>query len=193
MEREIDGNPDSAPTRYVGAAIAIHWVSALLIISQVILGLKFADMPKGPERMDLFAWHKTVGVAILLLAILRLVVRLRNPPPPLPALVPVWQRVTAVWTHRLLYFFMFALPLTGLMIISDHAVGGMTTLKFGIPFPVIPVPIPDEVHGLLAWGLMGLLALHVAAALKHQLMDGPIVSRRMSPFGSAPGSDVVAR
>lgn len=185
MDREIDGNPDSVPTRYVHAAIAIHWFSALLIISQVILGLKFADLPKGPGRLDLFTWHKTIGVAILLLAIVRLAVRLKNPPPPLPAMISGWQRVTAVWTHRLLYFFMFALPITGLMIISDHAVGGMTKLKLGIPFPVIPVPIPDEVHGLLAWGLIALLGLHIAAALKHQIMDGPIVSRRMSPFGAA--------
>ncbi|MEO7786860.1 MAG: cytochrome b/b6 domain-containing protein, partial [Sphingomicrobium sp.] len=112
--------------------------------------------------------------------------RLRNPAPPLPAIVPRWQRVSAVWTHWLLYFFMFALPLTGLMIISEHAVHGMTKLKGDIPFPVIPLPLPDEVHSLLAWGLVALLALHVAAALKHQFMDGPVVSRRMSPFDPGP-------
>ena len=186
MEREVDGNPGSVPTRYVGAAVAIHWLSALLIISQLIIGLKFADMPKGPEKMDLFTWHKTIGVLILLLALGRLAVRLSNPAPPLPALVPHWQRLTAVWTHRLLYFFMLALPFTGLMLIADHAKSGMTTLLGGIPFPVIPVPIPEELHGLLAWGLIGLLGLHIAAALKHRIMDGPIVSRRMSPVGGAP-------
>lgn len=186
MDREVDGNPGSVPTRYVGAAIAIHWISALLIIGQLIVGLKFADMPKGPARLELFTWHKTIGVAILLLALARLAVRLMNPPPPLPGFVPHWQRMTAVWTHRLLYFFMLALPITGLMIISDRAKNGMTTLLGGIPFPVIPVPIPDEIHGLLAWGLIGLLGLHILAALKHHFMDGPVVSRRMSPFGAGP-------
>jgi cytochrome b561 len=182
----VDGTTQQTPQRYVGAAIAIHWISALLIISQLLIGLKFADMPKGPERADLFTWHKTIGVTILLLAVARIAVRLMNPPPPLPTMIPHWQRLAAAWSHRLLYFFMFALPLTGLMIISDHAKNGMTTLLGGIPFPVIPVAIPDEVHGLLAWGLIGLLALHIAAALKHQFMDGPIVSRRMSPFGPGP-------
>lgn len=80
---------------------------------------------------------------------------------------------------------MLALPVTGLMIIADHAVGGMTQLKFGLPFPVIPVPIPDEVHSWLAWSLIWLLGLHILAAIKHQVMDGHIVSRRMSPFGPA--------
>ncbi|MEO6248704.1 MAG: cytochrome b [Sphingomicrobium sp.] len=185
MNREVDGNPGSVPTHYGAATVAIHWLSALLIISQIIIGLAFADMPKGPARMDLFGWHKTIGVVILLLAVGRLAVRLANPPPPLPAMIPHWQRVSAVWTHRLLYFFILVLPLTGLMIISDHAVGGMTMLNFGIPFPVVPILIPDAVHGLLAWGLIGLLGLHVAAALKHQFMDGPVVSRRMSPFGAS--------
>ena len=185
MHGETDENPQSASTRYISTAIAIHWFSALLIVSQIILGLKFADMPKGSERVDLFTWHKTIGVAILLLAIGRLVVRLINPPPPLPVKVPGWQRMTAVWTHRMLYFLMIALPITGLMIIADHAVGGMTELKFGLFFPVISVPIPDEVHSWLAWGLIWLLGLHILAALKQQVMDGPIVSRRMSPFGAA--------
>ncbi len=185
MDREVDGNPLSVPTRYTSTAIAIHWVSALLIISQIIVGLKFADMPKGPERMDLFAWHKTIGVAILLLAVCRLLVRIKNPPPPLPSAVPLWQRTAAVWSHRALYFLMLALPVTGLMIIADHAVGGMTHLKFGLPFPVIPVPIPDEVHSWLAWSLIWLLGLHILAAIKHRVMDGPVVSRRMSPLGPA--------
>ena len=185
MNQELESNPLSIPTRYVSAAIAIHWISALLIISQIIVGLKFADMPKGPERMDLFAWHKTIGVAILFLAVCRLGVRIKNPPPALPSLVPLWQRGAAVWSHRTLYFLMLALPITGLMIIADHAVGGLTRLKFGLPFPVIPVPIPDEVHSWLAWGLIWLLGLHVLAAIKHQVMDGPIVSRRMSPLGPA--------
>ncbi|MEO5640579.1 MAG: cytochrome b [Sphingomicrobium sp.] len=184
MDREIDGNPDSVPTRYVHAAIAIHWLSALLIISQIILGLKFADMPKGPERIELFTWHKTIGVAILLLAVVRLAVRLTNPAPPLPAMIPGWQRLTAVWSHRFLYFLMFALPITGLSLVSKRAVGGMTELIGGLKFPVIPLGPVGEAHSLLAWGMIGLLGLHVAAALKHKIMDGPVVSRRMSPFGA---------
>ena len=76
---------------------------------------------------------------------------------------------------------MLALPITGLMIISDRAKNGMTTLLGGIPFPVIPVPIPDEIHGLLAWGLIGLLGLHILAALKHHFFDKDDILARMLP------------
>ena len=186
MDREIDGNPDSLPTRYVHAAIAIHWISSALIISQIILGLKFADMPKGAEKMELFTWHKTIGVAILLLAVARLIVRLKNPPPPLPAALPLWQRIAATWSHRFLYFLIFALPITGLSLVADHAKNGMTTLLGGIPFPAINLGPIGEAHSFLAWGMIGLLGLHILGALKHQVMDGPVVSRRMSPFGAAP-------
>jgi cytochrome b561 len=86
----------------------------------------------------------------------------------------------------MLYVLMLALPVTGLMLVADHAVGGLTQLNFGLSFPVIPVPIPHELRSWLAWCLIWLLGLHILAALKLQVMDGPIVSRRMSPFGAAP-------
>lgn len=187
MDREVDGNLDSVPTHYSAVAVTIHWISALLIISQIVIGLKFGDLPKGagPEKIHLFTWHKTIGVAILLLAVLRIVVRLLNKPPPLPATLPRWQREMAVWNHRLFYFLLFALPLTGLSLVSKRAVGGMTDLLGGLKFPVVPLGPVGEAHSLLAWGLIALLALHVAAAFKHQFFDGPLVSRRMSPFGGS--------
>lgn len=188
MDHEVDGNPQSVPTRYSTAALVVHWFSALLILSQIIIGLTFGDMPRSPARGQLFAWHKTVGVAILLLAVVRIAIRLLNPPPPLPAVLPRWQREAAVWTHRIFYFLIFALPLTGLSLVSEHAVGGMTDLLGGLKFPAISLGPVGETHSLLAWGLIGLLVLHVAAALKHQFVDGPLVSRRMSPLGPAPDS-----
>ncbi|MEQ7873288.1 cytochrome b/b6 domain-containing protein [Sphingomonas sp. ASV193] len=172
-----------AAVRYRPSVIALHWISAFLIIAQIFVGLKFGDMPKGPARMDLFAWHKLIGVAILLLALARLGVRLMNPPPPYPADMPTWERAVAVWTHRLFYFLIIALPVTGLAAVSGRAVGGMTDLKFGLKFPVVPIPGIGESHELLAWGLIGLLALHVLAALKHQFIGDSPVKRRMSPVG----------
>ena len=186
MDNLADGNGVTTRNRYVHAAIAIHWISAALIISQLIIGLKFADMAKGPARGDLFMWHKTIGVVILLFAIARLIVRLKNPPPPLPADLPTWQRAAATWSHRFLYFLMVALPITGLPLVADRAVNGMTMLLGGIPFPAINLGPVGEAHELLAWGMIGLLGLHIAAALKHRIMDGPIVARRMSPLGAGP-------
>ena len=192
MDEMVDADSGTVKARYTGLVVAIHWISALLIVGQIILGLKFADMPKGPDKFALFDWHKTIGVAILLLAVARLIVRLTHRPPPFPADFPRWERFVAVWNHRIFYFLMFALPITGLMMVADHAVGGMTQLKFGLPFPVIPLPVPDEAHSLLAWGLIGLLVLHVLAALKQQFFDKTIVADRMPPFHSPRHGDIDA-
>ena len=170
--------------RYRPIVIAIHWITALFVIAQIVIGLKFADMPKGLARTDLFAWHKTVGVIILLLALIRLSVRLMNPPPPYPSDVPKWERAVAVWSHRLFYFLIIALPLTGLAAVSKKAVGGMTELQAGLKFPVVPVPALGEAHVLLAWSLIVLLVLHVGAALKNQFVSTTDVADRMPPFRS---------
>ena len=192
MDGMVDANSGNVPVRYSGLVVAIHWISAMLIVSQIIIGLKFADMPKGPDKFALFDWHKTIGVVILLLAVTWLIVRLTHRPPPFPADFPRWERAAAVWNHRLFYFLMLALPITGLAMISDHAVNGMTQLKFGIPFPVIPIAVPDEAHSLLAWAWIGLLVLHVLAALKQQFIDRTIVADRMPPFHSPRHGDIVA-
>ena len=170
--------------RYKSIVVWIHWITALFVLAQIFIGLKFADMPKGPERLDLFAWHKTVGVIILLLALIRLSVRLMNPPPPYPADFPKWERAVAVWSHRLFYFLIIALPLTGLAAVSKKAVGGMTDLQGGLKFPVVPVPALGGVHELLAWSLIALLVIHVGAALKNQFFSKTDVADRMPPFRS---------
>jgi cytochrome b561 len=183
-DRMIERDSGVATTRYKAIAVAIHWLSAALILSQIVIGLKFADMPKGSEKMDVFSWHKTVGVLILLLAVARLAVRLINPPPPFPADFPKWERAAALWMHRIFYFLMFALPITGLSLVSERAVGGMTDLRWGLKFPAISLGPVGEAHELLAWGLIGLLILHVLAALKQQFFDKTAVANRMPPFRS---------
>ena len=187
MDRMIDETTGGSVQRYTSIAIAIHWLSAMLIITQIILGLKFGDMPKGPARIEMFTWHKTVGVVILLLAIARLAVRLTNKPPAFPDDLPRWERVAAVWNHRLFYFLMFALPLTGLSLVGEHSPTGMTGLIGGISIPVLPYYEVAESHTILAWGMIGLLVLHVAAALKQQFFDKSIVADRMPPFHSPRG------
>lgn len=191
MDRMVDDDSGRAPVRYANAAVAIHWISALLILAQIAIGLKFADMPKGDDRAMLFDWHKTVGVTILLLAVLRVIVRLRNPPPPFPAGFPKWERAAAVWNHRIFYFLMFALPLTGQSMVADHSKGGLTDLVGGLKWPVFSLGPVGETHTLLAWAMIGLLVLHIGAALKQQFVDRTIVADRMPPFRSS--ADVVAR
>ncbi len=169
--------------RYANVAVAIHWISAALILTQIYLGFAFGDWPKGsPQRTELFTLHRTVGVTILLLALARLTVRLIDAPPPYPEDFPKWERRVAVWSHRLLYFLMIALPLTGLAAVSKRAVGGMTDLVGGLRFPVVPIPGIGETHAPLAFAMIGLLVLHVLAALKNQFLTGGPVAGRMPPF-----------
>lgn len=171
--------------RYAPIVIAIHWLSAALILTQIWLGFAFSDAPKGSlERTELFAWHKTVGVTILLLALARLAVRLIEAPPPYPEDLPKWERAVAVWSHRLLYVLIIGLPLTGLAAVSKRAVGGMTDLVWGMRFPVLPIPGIGESHEVLAFSLIGLLVIHVAAALKNQFINRGPVADRMPPFRS---------
>ena len=171
--------------RYGGLAVAIHWLSAVLILSQIYLGFAFGNFPKGSaERADLFTAHKTVGVVILLLALTRLAVRFIDAPPPYPADFPKWERRVAVWTHRLFYFLIIALPLTGLAAVSKRAEGGMTELAAGTWFPVVPVPALGGAHETLAFSMIGLLVIHILAALKNQFVNRGPVADRMPPFRS---------
>lgn len=172
--------------RYRGLVVAIHWLSALLIVVQMAVGFIFGDMPRGPERMEMFAWHKTLGVLLLLLALVRLGVRLLNPPPPYPQDFPRWERALAVWSHRLLYVLIIALPLTGLAAVSGRAEGGRVDLLWGIEVPAIPGIAREngfgDVHEWLVYSSLALLAVHVLAALKNQFVTGGPVAGRMPPF-----------
>jgi len=179
--------------RYSNGAIFLHWLMALLVLIQVGLGFTFSFLPRGPLHTDLFLWHKTLGAAILLLAIVRLIWRLSHRPPPFPAEMPRWQRLAAVWNHRAFYLLLILLPLTGLTAVSDHAQSGFTELKFGIRLPVIPRvseslgELAGDVHVGLVFVTLALFVLHVAAALKHQL-DRDRTAGRMPPFTAPPGT-----
>ena len=169
--------------RYANLVVAIHWTSAALILTQIYLGFAFGDLPKGSlERTILFTWHKSVGVTILLLALARLSGRVIDAPPPYPEDFPKWERRVAVWSHRLLYFLMIALPLTGLAAVSKRAVNGWTELVGGTWFPVVPIPGIGEIHAPLAFAMIVLLVIHVGAALKNRFMTGGPVAGRMPPF-----------
>jgi cytochrome b561 len=172
--------------RYKSIVVWIHWITALFVIAQVVIGFTFANMPRGPERMEVFAWHKTVGATILILALIRLAVRLMNPPPPYPSDFPKWERFLAVWNHRLFYVLLVALPVTGLLAVSGQATDGLVPLKFGLALPAIP-GIPKEngfgdVHEWLVFTTLALVVLHVGAALYNQFWSPTNVADRMPPF-----------
>jgi len=123
-DRAIDAREQGALRRYSNVAVTFHWVTAVLVLFQIWLGLIFADMAQGPERANLFTWHRTIGALILLIVLARLSYRLMNPPPPYPPELPRWERVAGTWNHRLFYLLLIAMPI----IVQVYFNSGLTYL-----------------------------------------------------------------
>ena len=190
--------PDAAPQdpvrRYSNVTVAFHWITVVLVVAQAIVGFGFHRFSEGPLRAELFTWHKTIGPLILLITLARLWYRVKNPPPPFTPELPHWERIAAVWNHRLFYILLIAMPLVGLAAISGGADEPTTELVGGIPFPLIPGiseqtgDFLGEVHMVAAWVLVAAILIHVAAALKQQFYNRWRLAARMPPF-QAPGGE----
>lgn len=173
-------------TRYGLVPQLLHWLVVLLLIAQFLLAEAVEDAPEGAEQLATLAWHKSVGITILLLAFMRIAWRVFDRPPPLPP-QPRWLEGAAALTHWGLYALLFALPLTGWMMSSaaNYPVSWWGLIQ--LPDLVVPSEsleeILHEVHEVLAGTLLFLAALHVAAALKHQFIDRDGLMRRMLPWG----------
>ena len=176
--------------RYTGVAISLHWLIALLIFAGWGLGFYMSDLPLSPAKLRYYSWHKWMGVTTFILAVLRAGWLVTHSAPRLPRVIPPWQTRAARATHVALYLLMFVIPLSGWLMSSAK---GVPTVYFGV------LPIPDliakdkaigdllaVVHRSLAFGLAALVGLHVAAAIKHQLMDRDGVMGRMVPFLAPP-------
>jgi cytochrome b561 len=194
--------PEAVPQhpirRYSNTAVAFHWITVVLVLIQVVIGFTFAEfMADGPARSQLFAWHKTVGALILILALARLAYRLANPPPPFPPELPRWRRLVAVWNHRAFYFLLIFLPLTGLIAVSGMSKTGTTTLAGGIVIPVVPGISSEtgetvgDLHVLLVFTTIALLLLHVTAAVQQQFFEHDRAAGRMPPFHAPDGEQAV--
>jgi cytochrome b561 len=178
--------PRQGQERYTTTAIVFHWLIAVLIVGTFTLGLVMTDIPGfSPTKLRYYSWHKWAGVTVLLLAALRLLWRLKNRPPALPEAMPAWQRRAAHGLHHLLYLLIFAVPLSGYFYTLAT---GFPVVYFGLfQLPVLIAKDPalaeilKGVHYWLTMLLAALVALHVLAALKHQLIDRDGTMRRMLP------------
>ncbi|NOT17203.1 MAG: cytochrome b [Sulfuriferula sp.] len=171
--------------RYTYPAIGLHWLMALMIVLTWPLGLYMSDLPLSPYKLQLYAYHKWIGMVVLMLLIARVLWRLTHRPPALVAGLPRWQVVAAHSVHVALYGLMLAVPLSGWLMSSAL---GFQVVLFGV------LPVPDlisinkplgatlkSVHEWLNYGLLSLLIIHVGAALQHHFMLKDDTLRRMLP------------
>ncbi len=173
----------------------LHWLVALLIVVNVVLGLTADDFPNGWVRPAIDT-HKSIGITVLGLALLRLLWRLGHQPPELPASYSKPERGLADVAHLALYCLIFALPLSGWIHDSAYKHAQTTPLLlYGlIPWPrlgwITAMPPAQKealhsawfsVHVWLAYALYALVALHVLGALKHQIFDRDKALTRMLP------------
>ncbi len=172
--------------RYTRTAVALHWLIALLIFGVFPLGVYMSDLPLSPDKLRLYSYHKWIGMSVLLLAVLRLLWRLRYPPPPLLPGMPRWQEIAAHAVHHSLYLLVLAVPLSGWLMSSAL---GFSVVWFGVlPLPDLIAkdkPLGDAlkaVHESLNYALLLLVLAHVGGALKHQFMDRDGTLARMLPF-----------
>lgn len=184
--------------RYSGVAIALHWAIAVLILINVAIGIDFADPAPGQSFVPrpLMPLHITIGIAVLLLSLARLGWRLTHAPPPHAPGMRGWEKTLASAAHWLFYGLIVGMPLTGWLVLSAVPRTDWLPGVIGFQWPRVPFMHAMEpaqmklVHDLLAelhiflatWIFLALLALHVAAIVKHHVFDRDPVIRRMWPF-----------
>ncbi|HLX28175.1 MAG TPA: cytochrome b [Casimicrobiaceae bacterium] len=170
---------------YNRGAIALHWLTAALVVTNLLLGLSMVALPISPRKLHWYLFHKSIGITIFLLTSLRVAWRAVHPhPPPVP--MPRWQRRSAAISHALLYVLLFAIPISGWLYSSAT---GVQVVYLGV------LPLPDLVAKDRALGdalrivhvsfnasLFAVLVVHVAAAVKHHVIDRDVVLSRMLPL-----------
>ncbi|GAB3728822.1 cytochrome b [Luteimonas pelagia] len=172
----------------------LHWTIALLVVVLAIVGLSLDSLPRSPDSLWVYDLHKSTGLTVLGLAVVRLAWRLyAGAPAPVPG-VPRIERIGATTAHALLYVLIFAMPLSGWLM--DSASGLRPLEWFGL-FRVPKLASPDEaladdahdLHETLFLVLLGVVALHVLAAFYHHLFRGDATLARMLPRGWLRGAD----
>jgi cytochrome b561 len=204
QEAEVARAPEA---RGHGAAVLVfHWLSALIVLVMIGTGWWMLELIHDPAHraasFPFFQFHKSLGFLILAITALRIGWRLTHRPPSLPAGMPGWERLSALAAQAMFYVLLVAIPLSGWMYISTEWAESMDkqfkgeTLFFGLFAVPYFAPIADAgeelrrtlsfhlsgAHRWMAYGLLALVALHSAAALKHHFVERDNVLAHMLPF-----------
>jgi cytochrome b561 len=189
VSRTGSGPYDQAMTTeqegYGSVARILHWIVALLVVLQIPAGIAMTSEPLSAYSDPLYIFHKGSGTLLLVLVLARVAWRLMHRPPPFPAFMPPLEQRIAHATHAAIYV------LLGVMVVSGY----VRTVGDGFPIELldalgVPPLIPEMpriaramlvVHQFTVIGLIGLLAVHVSAVLRHHLIEGNPVLARMWP------------
>lgn len=171
-------------TSYSAESKVFHWLVAFIVIFMLSFSFFMEDMAKENQPV-VYMIHKSFGLTILLLMILRFVWIKYRGKPVLSLNVPLWQRYLARGVQYGLYFFLIAMPISGW--IMSVAAGHPPTFfnLFSVPLPIeeneVLANTMANVHGVIAWIIISLLVLHVAGAFKHYFFDKDQVLQTMLP------------
>jgi cytochrome b561 len=170
---------------YSRVAIALHWLIALALLADLVLGWWMLELPKAPPglRAGWFNAHKSIGICIFMAVLVRMMWRAAHPVPE-PSSLPAWQRMAAHATHGLLYLCMIAVPLSGYL--------GSTFTRYPVLFFGMALPqwnrdwpaakaLMSTVHTASSWLLVALVAMHTAASLWHWVRRDGIAARMGLP------------
>jgi len=172
-------------TRYTYTAMLLHWLIALLVFALFAIGWSMVDLPRGPDRTYSFALHKSIGLTVLALALVRVGWRVFHRPPPYPESMPRWRVTLARSVHLLFYFLLFLQPVSGYL---SSSFSGYSTKVFGVPLPAWGWRDPPlnefftEIHVMSSVLFLLLIGLHVAGAVSHLFDRDEGILRRIVPW-----------
>jgi cytochrome b561 len=178
--------PDLA--RYSRVAIWLHWLIALLIVVNLPLGFFHEDFDK-PVRTVMMGWHKSIGLTVIALTLVRILWRFTHRPPPFDPAMRRWEVGMARAVHGLFYVLLLAIPLSGWLIVSAGAKVSPISFYWLFEIGALPVTpgeglhdLAKEAHEVLGYSMLVLLALHVGGAAKHHLEGHRHLIGRMAPW-----------
>ena len=189
MTNDDTGGSAAAPG-YGTVARLFHWIIAALVILQIPAGIAMTSEPLAemPGATFIYLWHKGAGAVLLFLVVGRALWRLTHRPPPFPDYMPPLEKRMANATHVTIYVLLLVMTVSGYI----HVVGGDFPIELlnALHVPPLVPPMPRAaaaalvVHHFTVFALLGLVAVHVAMVIRHQLIDGnPVLARMWPPVG----------
>jgi cytochrome b561 len=181
-----DGMNGTIISKYSKGAIALHWIIGALIIANFVLAQLAESVPENARAMYM-APHKSIGISVLALSVLRLFWRWGHKPPPQPVALKGWEITLSKTIHWLFYFLMIAIPVTGWLMVAAYPKAPPVDF-FGLVELAVPIPKSEALsgvghlgHAILTKVMFAAVLLHIVGALKHQFKDRMPFIQRMWP------------